>query len=525
MDALDLFFKKYSYKFDKGYPDMNNTQDVLLLETILKELGVNLNEAFEDSPNLPDDIIDLKQQIQDASGELGYEIEAVQKRPTGDYFLYFKGLNSRNREERKNITQELINNKILTPTNPDSPINTNEGGAYYTDVTIGKKSYKIFVKGSGGKFDTDTNVKEGLVVLLYNSSIDKPFTKENFQENFNKLKQASFEGISDIKKNLKLYLDIYDENIEAASNSKAAINNLNDPLSSALTIKEKYPNKKLIRDGIFNTLRKIGSQANPGMKADKWNPGDVYLQISEPEVPSIEEVQKDYSKLNGLFVNDWGSTDAPLVSISLKQERSQLGKAKGFLDKFKPSDIEGTQKEYNLTDKEIEWTPEQYDNGINVIKEKFKTRFPSDEKALIQYKFDKNPSQPNQLRAKYGAYKALDYLLDNFSQESDTSPVSALTQLAAYGMSVSGVNPTFFKITGNSTGEPTKPTIFPASATSRLTPGTKIVIEDRPTNGEIGISISVDIMKGNKVIDTKKLVVVARNNGGAQGTIDLKPGK
>ena len=525
MDALDLFFKKYSYKFDKGYPDMNNKQDVLLLESLLKELGVHLNEAFEDSPNLPDDIIDLKQQIQDASGELGYEIEAVQKSSTGDYFLYFKELGRKNREERKNITQELINNKILTPNNPDSPINTNKNGAYYTDVVIGKKSYRIFVKGSGGKFDTDTNVKEGLVVLLYNSSIDKPFTKENFQENFNKLKQASFEGISNIKNNLKLYLDIYDKNIEAASNSKTAINNLNDPLSSALTIKKAYPDKKLIRDGIFNTLRNIGSQVNSGIEADKWNPGDVYLQISEPKVPSIEEVQKDYSKLNGLFVNDWGSTDAPLVSISLKQERSQLGKAKGFLKKFKPSDIEGTQKEYNLTDEEIEWTPEEYSEGINIIKGKFKTRFPDDEKSLIQYKFDKNPSQLYQLRAKYGAYKALDYLLDNFSQESDTSPVSALTQLAAYGMSVSGVNPTFFKITGTSTGEPTKPTIFPASATSRLTPGTKIVIEDRPTNGEIGISISVDIMKGNKVIDTKKLVVVARNNGGAQGTIDLKPGK
>jgi hypothetical protein len=45
MDVLDLFFKKYSYKFDKGYPDMNNEQDVLLLESILKELGINLNEA------------------------------------------------------------------------------------------------------------------------------------------------------------------------------------------------------------------------------------------------------------------------------------------------------------------------------------------------------------------------------------------------------------------------------------------------------------------------------------------------
>ena len=43
MDALDLFFKKYSYKFDKGYPDMNNNQDVLLLESLLNKLGVNVD--------------------------------------------------------------------------------------------------------------------------------------------------------------------------------------------------------------------------------------------------------------------------------------------------------------------------------------------------------------------------------------------------------------------------------------------------------------------------------------------------
>ena len=38
MDSLDLFFKKYAYKFDKGYPDMDNDQDVLLLETLLDQL-------------------------------------------------------------------------------------------------------------------------------------------------------------------------------------------------------------------------------------------------------------------------------------------------------------------------------------------------------------------------------------------------------------------------------------------------------------------------------------------------------
>ena len=45
MDVFDKFFKKYSYKFDKGYPDMNNEQDVLLLESILDELNIDLNEG------------------------------------------------------------------------------------------------------------------------------------------------------------------------------------------------------------------------------------------------------------------------------------------------------------------------------------------------------------------------------------------------------------------------------------------------------------------------------------------------
>ena len=43
MDVFDKFFKKYSYKFDKGYPDMNNEQDILLLETILNELDIKIN--------------------------------------------------------------------------------------------------------------------------------------------------------------------------------------------------------------------------------------------------------------------------------------------------------------------------------------------------------------------------------------------------------------------------------------------------------------------------------------------------
>jgi len=47
MDVFDKFFQRYSYKFPKGYPDMNDPNDVLLLENILEKLGVNLKEESQ----------------------------------------------------------------------------------------------------------------------------------------------------------------------------------------------------------------------------------------------------------------------------------------------------------------------------------------------------------------------------------------------------------------------------------------------------------------------------------------------
>jgi hypothetical protein len=44
MDILDKFLRKISYKFPKGYPDINDAQDMLMLETLLEKLGVPLEE-------------------------------------------------------------------------------------------------------------------------------------------------------------------------------------------------------------------------------------------------------------------------------------------------------------------------------------------------------------------------------------------------------------------------------------------------------------------------------------------------
>jgi hypothetical protein len=47
MDVFDKFFRKFAYKFDKGYPDMKNEKDILLLESLLSEVigeKIKINE-------------------------------------------------------------------------------------------------------------------------------------------------------------------------------------------------------------------------------------------------------------------------------------------------------------------------------------------------------------------------------------------------------------------------------------------------------------------------------------------------
>ena len=60
MDALDLFFKKYSYKFPKGYPDMDNPKDKEMLFEIVKKLTEEEKPKFNKQ-----DLIDYINNLED----------------------------------------------------------------------------------------------------------------------------------------------------------------------------------------------------------------------------------------------------------------------------------------------------------------------------------------------------------------------------------------------------------------------------------------------------------------------------
>lgn len=67
MDILEKFLHSIAYKFPKGYPDLNNDQDVLILENELSKLGINLKEAknpFEKlSPKAQEVALNISQKL------------------------------------------------------------------------------------------------------------------------------------------------------------------------------------------------------------------------------------------------------------------------------------------------------------------------------------------------------------------------------------------------------------------------------------------------------------------------------
>jgi len=71
MDVLEKFLYNIAYKFPKGYPDMEDKQDVLILENEFKKIGIDLNELIttdhyndrkKERGNILD-IVNLNQQI------------------------------------------------------------------------------------------------------------------------------------------------------------------------------------------------------------------------------------------------------------------------------------------------------------------------------------------------------------------------------------------------------------------------------------------------------------------------------
>lgn len=537
VDLEDILLE-WSYRLPKGYPtivggNFVEPKEVFILNEILKERGLSELELPEarvfhhpDWSYIPND-----RNVSEFEA-FGFGEEALKAQPfvhisqessdwpegaTNAEFYLVKG-SSKIRSVSYNDFESLVNEKNTVILRSDA----------YTDKYLIVQGDVNALTAAKGELSTDTEVKEGMVVLFYyaHPTIQTAPLQENVRTQIQTLKKVLDKvpsySITDLtKRKLAKYL----ESVEKAKESQAA-KALRDPYSSASLVLRTY-NKSgwdMIRTGLFDRIRTLGSKLT-GLVPDKWCPGDVYLlerskiSIIEKRLTQIEqEMPKDgVALLNGLFVNDWGDTEGSvmegLVAISLKAERAQAGKAKQYLQLLSRKDLTYNvdKAEASLDIQNIAKRVEDYRKKIAALAAK----------ATITVELDQDHNAASmdekRLREKFASLKLVYYLLGDRGQDIDDNLLGAV----AFGMSLSGVNPTFWKVIGNSSG--TANVIEnPAGSTIALLDGgldskkSKITIRDKDSNNAVRFEMMVE-----KQGHTHLVWLNARSNGLTQATLEI----
>ena len=497
MDPLTKYLNSIAYKFPKGYPDMNNTQDVLLLETLLSEvLGESIILENQDLISI------IKSNIKDYG-----DLEASGRDTIKLTFSDIPNRGGKSDSMRSDVYDEIKSlvdqeeslsdyRKIATGSSLGSAI-----------VKVDGKDYKLVVKGASSDTSSDTDVKEALVSLFYITDVDSPFNKENYESRVNSLIEIAEKGIpgetSDASQKVVTYLSATSDD-----NKTGNVAFINQPLSSALAIKEVYPGQKLIRTGLFDSIRNK-AQSLTGLPADKWCPGDLYVQLGNVSLTEDDNIEL----INDLFNDEWGGDAKPLTAVSLKQADAQGGKAKALLNKYASA-----KSDYNLTKDEIAFDNQGYINGIKRLRDSISKLVGGNPN--IEYNIEDSDlkDETRFLRGKYAALKSIEFLFKQFNADEVDE---AIVALVGFALSLTGVNPTFFKITGQKSGAPGKVDKFERGQNIILfnVDGDYEPIKIEDTSSFGGLKINFKIEKGGQPYAVS---INARNNGNTQGTLEVQ---
>ena len=307
MDSIDKFLKLYSYKFDKGYPDINNEQDILLLESILKEdFSIVLNEIsklsyaniLERTPRLPL----LKKKFQNKSPftntKTGEDL-IITKITIGDEeFTPDSDLSS--------FEEKFKNNQNVTI--------THSGGVSKLSILAKTKEFGGGSGSGGGTANTKTQESSQALVnsLRQNEgtlSLNNLSNTENLKKAYNNVdvdesleKMINFIQNSDWKESLVGTANILANKFGTdytQHRGSSFVNNLYDQ---------------------YNKLRKEDERIGKGrIGSDKWNPADIWMvkEGLESTLNNLITSTTDLDELNVLLLQQY--LDKNLIGVSLKK--------------------------------------------------------------------------------------------------------------------------------------------------------------------------------------------------------------
>jgi len=505
--TLDELLLEWSYRSDKGYPSLDSPSDLSILKQILEQLDLPTNEIFknlEEGTNLNPGELKKSASFGPFSGQPRAEI-LIKKIEKDEPLILIDGstIVVNNKEEVIIALRDEIKKAIILK-GKDGKITTTSKLKKTVDFG-GKEAISSDEKAP----TVDTDTKEALVIVMCNVLKEGgnlvPFDKEPYADNF-KIINNSTNKFQDIEDKEKAKINQLFNLVGSSTNPLAKLRAvLNNPYSIAVDILKAYPNPRFNRGKIFNEIRTECSRIT-GLPKDKWNPGDIYLINSEPTLPTDTDSIVPW---NELFVNNWGDTDRPLVSISLKEEKYQSGRAKSYLDKFGGKEIFNTSKTVlkAMTDDELKAGIKDYRNQVRkiLLKDGFKIDYQGNG-------WDSFPNTNVRLKAKYGCYKLLSFLLSSDNEAS-------LLGLFAYGLSIDQdlrANPTFFKLVGGNKGELTKKVKYPAGVNAIMAEDEDIVMTDNTTAGDIKITGVILKTDGDRFSEKEETSKTLRSSGEGQ---------
>ena len=309
MDILEKFLHSISYKFPKGYPDLNNDQDIFLLESLLKnKLGeeielineVNLSPTQLEKPYPSKS--DFSTQYKDRGERFLKKIE------DGEEFELSDGTTIKiDKESSKDAINFLKNKQYRELGGVKKLFKDIEGNSY--SLSNFKKT-KEFGSGSGQGAGTAATATAESAQCVFTSLA---YTVKNGE--------ISEEDIID--ENLERAYkscDVTDslETIKAFSQDKAWLNTF---ILSANALYNQFENSNFefhrgssFVQSIYDAYKVASKNEGISMQSDKWNPADIWLvdkSILDITFPT------DLHELNALLLDLFN--DVKLIGVSLKK--------------------------------------------------------------------------------------------------------------------------------------------------------------------------------------------------------------
>lgn len=391
----------------------------------------------------------------------------------------------------------------------------------------------------GGLQGTETpDMKEGLVSYFFLVGMNGINAAEN------KLKSNS-------DQTLDLPIQVIDEQYfgtKSAGLVRNAITYLNENLVKDKKEKGLYLNaisaaktcltfnmNVVDRGSLFEQIRKAASNITK-IEPDKWCPGDIYLYDADSKATiidiikssvktkSIVSIEED-GKIKQIGLNSLFQGDNPIIqAISLKEEKALSGRATAFL---KIKNIKGEQ----LSSNTFEFTPEE----VKILKLYKDKKIPDAETLIQKYsqEYDESKKQFISSLAGYGVtvkegsskrpkniknaeqqlgnlvskstcFRFMSSYLNDFENLKRANEVminynNPMLALTAFGISLSGFNPTFKKVIASSDGSEASVTIFKGRDSLNVASKEAFIFD---TLAKAGFTFSFFTLMGEKTYKT-----------------------